>query len=119
MAERQVDDVDVEAGPYVKVEATGLRLTIAGQTLTGDFAFEKVTSTPASGPARTVVRVGAANVSLRLGDGAADFVRVTDGQGALILSNGGLAGTVSATVNVSVPGVAFTGSDLVEIVQTP
>src|SRR5262249_51080088 len=110
--------LDVDPGPYVKVQATGLRLTIAGQTLTGDFAFESTTSAPISGPARNVVRVGAANVSLRLGDGAADFVRVTDGQGALILSDAGLAGTFGATVSVSIPGVVFSGSFTVSVNNT-
>src|SRR5207302_10552457 len=28
------------AGPYLRVEATGVKLTMAGQTLTGDFALE-------------------------------------------------------------------------------
>src|SRR6185436_13503479 len=37
--------LDLPAGPYIRVEGTNIKLTIAGQSLTGNFAFEKLTST--------------------------------------------------------------------------
>jgi hypothetical protein len=111
--------VDLPAGPYLRVEGTNISLSIAGQSLSGDFSFERSTSTPTTGgAARTVVRVAAANVSLRLGNGTTDFVRVSDGRGALLITPAGLAGTISATVELNVPGVTFSGRFGIDINNT-
>ena len=50
--------VALPAGPYVRVAATGATLTVAGQSLSGDFDFER-------GPSAT--RVTLANVTVDLG----------------------------------------------------
>ena len=104
------------AGPYVRVDGTGVNLTIAGQVLSGDFSFEKkVTGTAPN--ETTFLSIAAANIALRLGDANQDYVRVTNGRGALVIKKSGtgpgatnvLAGSVSAEVELLVPGVTFRG----------
>ena len=104
----------VPAGPFVRVDGTGVKLGVAGQTLTGDFAFEQTTDSAS----RTVVKVGVANLGLRLGDGTTDFVVVSGGNGALVISPAGFAGTLAATVALNIPGVTFSGTLSVTIAQT-
>jgi len=87
-------------------EALGAELSVIGQTLSGDFSFERV----ATGNGAGDVRIAASNVSLILGDGSSGIVSVTGGQGALLLTGTGLAGEVSGTVTMNVPGVSFDGS---------
>src|SRR5436305_7564607 len=55
-------DLNLPAGPYLRIEGDGAGLTVAGQTVSGNFVFERVTDS--SG---TVVRVSATNVSASLG----------------------------------------------------
>ena len=50
--------VNLEAGPYTKFEGTGLELKVAGQTLSGDFSFEK----EANGDVRGAVTNGALKI---------------------------------------------------------
>ncbi|MEK7414136.1 MAG: hypothetical protein AAB263_12550, partial [Planctomycetota bacterium] len=96
------------AGPYLRVEATGVNLTIAGQSLSGNFAFEKATTTGAN--PSSVIRIAATNVSLQLGDGTTNFVSLTNGSGAFLITSAGLAGKVGGTVTLNVPGVTFKGT---------
>ena len=59
-----------------------MQLSVAGQTLSGDFAFEQSSTTnPSTGVTRTATRVVAQNVSLRLGGGGTDVVVLTNGRG--------------------------------------
>src|SRR5204862_369378 len=51
------------AGPYLRVAGTGIQLSVSGQTLSGDFAFERLVD----GNGAPVVRVAAANVNFALG----------------------------------------------------
>ena len=104
----------VPAGPFVRVDGTGVKLGVAGQTLTGDFAFEQTTDSANN----KVVKVGVANLGLRLGDGTTDFVVVSGGNGALVISPAGFAGTLAATVALNIPGVTFSGTLSVSIAQT-
>src|SRR6185295_11277971 len=80
----------------------GMQLRLAGQTLTGDFAFEQARS--ASAAATAEVRVAANNMAVNLGNG---LLQVSDGQGFFLIANGGLAGTADATIALNVPGVTF------------
>ena len=110
--------LDLPAGPYLRVEGTGIQLDILGQRLSGDFAFEQSTDLGANGapggplPADadvTVVRIGARNVNLSLG-GATPLISITGAQGALFILPAGIAGRVQGTVAVNVPGVSLTGA---------
>lgn len=98
--------LQLTAGPFVRVTGEGVTLSVLGQTLTGNFSFEQVTA--AGGEKLTTVI--ASNVSLSLGDGTTSFVSVTNGEGALLLTSAGLAGQLSGTIGINVPGVTFVGS---------
>lgn len=106
--------LSVVAGPYVKVEGTGIVLTIAGQRLSGDFAFEKATLTGGA----TVVKIAATNINLGIGDGTRDFLSISDGQALFVTTTAGLAGSVSGNVAVSIPGVSLSGTISVAINNT-
>src|SRR5581483_389615 len=82
--------IKVPAGPYLRVSGTNVMLQVAGQTLTGDFSFER-TSTPGGTP---VVTVTFANVGLVLGGGV---VTVSKANGVFVLTSAGLAGSTAAT----------------------
>jgi hypothetical protein len=96
--------------PFLRVEGTDLALGVFGQTLSGDFAFEQITTTTAGQPEESL-RISLANVELRLGDGTTDFVRVTEGTGYfLIMTTGagataktGIAGQLGAKVALDIP----------------
>ena len=103
--------LSLPAGPFVRIEGTGVALNVAGQTLTGDFVLEQVTT----GSGLTEIRVAASNVTLSLGG----VVSLTNGQGVLVIvpntpgvtpKDGGIAGQLSATVAVNVPDVTFQGA---------
>ncbi|HEX4525985.1 MAG TPA: VCBS repeat-containing protein, partial [Gaiellaceae bacterium] len=96
-------------GPYLKIAVTGLSVTIAGQTLTGDFSFTKTA---------TESTVDLANVGLRLGSATHDFVVVSNGSGHFTLLTNGITGTVTATVAVDIPNVTVGGTFSVTIDTT-
>src|SRR5262249_39271818 len=83
--------------------ALGAQLSVLGQTLTGNYSFDRVTTGAPTG----TLRVGATNVSLALGDGTNSIVSVTAGTGAFLLSGNGLAGELTATVALAFPGLSF------------
>ena len=94
--------IDVPGGPYLRFEATGLVLTVAGQQLSGDFSFEKVTTDAGA----TLTRIAATHVTASLGG----MLRLTDGTALILLTGTGLAGSIGGTVALTVPGVAVAGS---------
>ena len=100
--------LDLPAGPFLRVEAINAELTILGQTLTGNFAFEKF-QLPGT-PVRDVIKVSASNVGLRLGDGSTDFVVLSEGVGLFLLLPEGIAADVQADVALNIPGITFGGT---------
>ena len=115
--------LDLPAGPYLRVEGTGVQLDILGQRLSGDFAFERATDlgddnvpggTALADQDTTIVRVGATNVALSLGG----VITVSSGQGALFITPAGIAGRVTGNVAVNVPGVSLSGALAVEFNNT-
>jgi hypothetical protein len=99
-------------GPYLKVEGSNVVLGVAGQSISGSFAFEQITE-----GTEKKIRISAADVSLKLGGGAGDVVTVNNGSGYLVVTSHGMIGAVGATVGLNVPGVTFSGSFNVLIVQ--
>ncbi len=95
----------VPAGPYLRLEATGATLTVAGQILSGDFAVAKVTSQNAG----TILELGVANGSVALG-GSSGPLSITGVTGALFVDAGQVAGTLAATVALHVPGLVVAGT---------
>ncbi|MCU1583444.1 MAG: hypothetical protein JWO01_2832, partial [Microbacteriaceae bacterium] len=85
------------AGPYVRVGGSGVILSIAGQSLSGDISFERL------GATTTIVL---ANVAIRIGSGGADILTMTGGAGKLTLAVVGMSGTITGTVALTVPGVS-------------
>ena len=98
----------LQAGPYLRVEGTGIRIEMFGQRVSGDIVLEKARSGGVD-----VVRVGLRNVSAAFGDGTTDLVTLSEGVGLLVITGpsgstaGGLAGTLSGRVRMSVPGVGL------------
>ncbi|CAB5080406.1 hypothetical protein D3OALGB2SA_510, partial [Olavius algarvensis associated proteobacterium Delta 3] len=125
------DDIEtlvLPAGPFISAAVSGLSLDIFGQRLTGDFTFTRrstgdgLDNIPGTEDDPVEIRVAARNVTLRLGTDARDFVVVQDGTGDLQIfggPDGGLAGRLSATVTVDVPGVMVSGTFEVRINSTP
>ncbi|MGB8165867.1 MAG: hypothetical protein WCF18_00050, partial [Chthoniobacteraceae bacterium] len=106
----------LDAGNFVRVEATNLEAVILGQRLNGDFSIERILTT---GPTPSaVVRIALGNVSLALGDGTTDYVTITNGTGAFVIKQAGLAGDVSGTVGINVPNVAFSAGLKLQINTT-
>jgi hypothetical protein len=106
--------VIAEAGPYLRVEGTGIQLQVLGQSLTGDFSFEKVASGGAdhnlatTADNSTVIRIAASHVRLGRGSGTTDYGVVEDGHGSLLIASAGVAGQLQATVRVqNIDGVSF------------
>ena len=105
--------LDLPAGDYLRVAATGVTLTIAGQTMTGDVAFEK------SGSDLTL---SVSKLTIRLG-GATPVVSLTNGNGVLVLRNDGPTGTgprimvgrLTGTIAVTIPGVSVSGDFGLEV----
>ena len=98
--------LDVVAGPYTKVAATGVVLSIAGQTLTGDVSFEQ-------GTTATVLK--ASNLALSLGGGV---VTLENGNGTFTFGTGTpktMTGNISGTVALHVPGVELSGTLALEV----
>ncbi|NOS68309.1 MAG: calcium-binding protein, partial [Verrucomicrobia bacterium] len=100
-----VTQISLPSGPYLRIDATNATLTIAGQTLSGDFAFEQFTNIGS----QKIIRVGMANVTIGLGSAGA-LVNVTDAEGFLLITPDGVAGTLAAFISVNVPGVSFSGA---------
>ena len=105
---------DLPAGPYVRVEALGAALTLGGQTLTGDLAFERSTTQAGA----TVVRVVASHVGLTLTAGTTPVATLTDGSGLILLTSTGMALQLGGTIAVTVPGVTVTGALVVQANST-
>jgi hypothetical protein len=97
---------DLPAGPYLRVDAIGTTISVGGQTLTADITFQR--GVDASGS--TVVRAGVANGSLTFTAGGSPVISLTDGTGALLLSDAGFAASLSGTVAVTLPGISLSGS---------
>ncbi len=101
----QTISLNLPAGPYVRFEATGVKIAFNGQSLTGDVAFEKATSNGIA-----VTRVAFRNVTAAFGDGTTPIVSLTAGQGMFLLGNAGLAGTIAGTVSLKIPGASLSGT---------
>ena len=92
--------VELPAGRFLRVQGVGVELTVAGQTLSGDFAIERVTSDDGVTPLTTV---GVRNVTFGLQAGSTPIVSLTDGRGAMVLQSTGLAGEIRGLVALSLP----------------
>ncbi len=106
--------LSVPAGPYLRVAGTDVELTVAGKTISGDFTFEQTTDSMGN----KFIRITAANVALALGNGSANFVHVSDASGTLVIDNDGFAGSLTASITLTIPGVQFSGTFTLSIAET-
>ena len=108
------------AGPYVRVDITGLagnpaKLTVSGQHFEGNFALEVIDSTPNG----STVRVVATGVTAKFGDGTNELVSLINGSGYFIVKGAGVAASIEGLVIVKdIEGVSFAGSFAVEVNTT-
>src|SRR5207302_1558622 len=110
--------INLPAGPYLRVQGTGVTLTLKLSAtnqlvLTADFALEQVSASVTTGNATTTasqVRVGVSKLHFSFGDGTNNLIDVTQGSGFFVIATGGLAGTVSASVASDVSGVSLSGT---------
>ncbi len=99
--------IDLPAGPYVRIFGSNVQLAVMGQTLSGDFSVEQNAGT---------TRIVASNVTLRLTAGTTELLSITNGAATFLVgSGGGIAGTLSGTVTLNIPGVTFGGTLRLEL----
>ncbi|MDA7536176.1 hypothetical protein N8534_00340, partial [bacterium] len=115
-------DIDLPAGPYFRIGVANAVLSIAGQSLSGSFAIENVTTSTG-----TLLSITALDVALSLGDGQKEYVSLTKGVGTLLVientinnvTTKGLAGRISGTVELkNIPGVSLSSELVLEINNT-
>src|SRR5207249_11623852 len=75
----QAVGVDLPAGPYLRVTGINTTLTVLGQTLTGNFAFERITWADHT----SAISLGVSNATFSLNTDAKDIAAVTSGRGPL------------------------------------
>ena len=108
-----VDVVFDTADRVTVLQALNVDMDIMGQTLHGNFAFDKVTDENNAG----ALRIAMTDVSVYLGDGA-NGVSVTGAVGSFLFTSAGLAGELTGTVNATIPGVSFGGSFTIAVNTT-
>jgi hypothetical protein len=107
--------VNLPAGPYFRVEGNAvIDLALPGNvlqaSLTGDFLFEPYDPPTVPGDSDSVVTVGVSNLSFDFTILGSDLLQVTNGSGALVFKNDGLLGSMTADVNVNLPGLDLDGA---------
>src|SRR5262249_5482263 len=99
---------------YLQIQGTHVQMSILqAVNLTGDFTLQQVTTSAGS-----QISIAAANVHLGLGDGSRDLVTVDGAAGFFVVTPSGLAGSLSGTAAVTVPGVSLSGTFKVAINTT-
>ena len=94
--------VNLEAGPYSKFEGTGLNLKVAGQTLSGDFGFEKDSNGDVSGSVK--------DGDLTIVDTGINIIALTEINGSFEMSSEGTYGALQVGGSTfTVPGVMMSG----------
>ena len=101
--------LDLPKGQFLRIAATGVELSIAGQTMTGNVALEQ-TSVTVNNVTSQVTVLAISDLELELGNG---LLTLTDGNGVFVFGTVGqvktMAGTVSGTVELNLPEVELTG----------
>ena len=98
------------ANKHVEFTGSGVDVTIAGQTLQGDFTVEQRPSGN-----QTTVTVGATHVNVSLAGGAAS---ISEGSGGFILSSAGFAGSAGGTLHLAAGGVSVQGDFRLDVNET-
>src|ERR1043166_2998185 len=105
------ETVNLPAGQYYRVSGHAvIGLTLPQVSLTGDFVFEPrdTNGHPEDGNEETVI--GMSNLTFTLDTGVVALLNVTNGSGAFVLTEDGMAGIASATASLAVPGITVSGT---------
>jgi hypothetical protein len=106
--------VALPAGRFVRVElgtsSSPFTIGAFGQTLSGVFAFEQVTTSGPDGVLgttddRAVLRIAATGVALHVGPDAGTGFSLTGGSALLLLTPDGMAGRISGTATLRAQGI--------------
>lgn len=103
-----VEELNLPPGPYNRVSTQGpVSFSVGGQSVTAELVLTMVDA------ATDYVAVGVSNLDLTLAAGPISL-QVTDGTGALVIEEAGLAGDVTAgeVALVGVPGVTLDATNL-------
>ena len=95
------ETLNLPAGQFVRVVGTGIQLDVFGQSLTANLIFEQATTATGA----SIVRLGFAGVAMQLTADGTTIVDVTSGQGGLLISDAGIAGSISVTAALTIPGI--------------
>ena len=109
-------DLLLPAGPFLRIEGTGVSLNVLGQSLGGNFAIEQVTEADGT----TLTRIAASAVTLELGPEVTTdnhVLELNNGAGAFLLTSAGIAGRLSGTVTINAPGIVA-GADFTLAINT-
>ncbi len=113
------ETVSLPAGPYYRLSGNAsIVLTTPNATLTGDFVFEPndTDANPANGDEEFLL--GVANLQFTFDEGASALLTVTNGSGAFVFTDAGVAGSTTATVALNVSALNLTGTFHVRLNDT-
>ncbi|MEX1357603.1 MAG: VCBS repeat-containing protein, partial [Gaiellaceae bacterium] len=100
------------AGPFLRVRVAGASVQVLGQSLSGSFTFEQLTTAAGT----KVVRIAFTGVELFVGDQGSNIgVRLQSGTGALLITPQGIAGRLSGTPTFTLGGSFSVGAALVTV----
>ena len=110
-------DDGAEVKQFVAIDAT---LDILGQSIQGDFDFSQATTLGPDGAFGnpddgSTLTIEATEVNISLGSETAG-VDIVKASGVLIVTEAGIAGTISGGVGVKVPGIIFQGIDTTQAI---
>ncbi len=106
--EEIIEELNLPPGPYNRVSTQGpVTFSVGGQSITAELVLTMVDA------ATDYVAVGVSNLDLTLAAGPISL-QVTDGVGAMVIEEAGLAGDVTAgeVALVGVPGVTLNATNL-------
>ena len=90
------EGLDLAAGPYLRLEADPITLTIGGQELRGSFAIEQLVTTAGI----SITRIAASDITATLGP-----VALSGGTGNFLITPAGIGGRLSGSVGITLPGL--------------
>ena len=91
-------DLDLPAGPFLRLEATNAHLDVTGASLSADVVVERVGG---------VLAVGVSKASISLASG---LVTVTNGSGLFVLNGSSVFGRATGTLTETIAGVDLSGT---------
>jgi len=101
-----LNTISLPKGPFLRVAGEDITLTVLGQTLTGNFAFEQMTTEAG----QKVIRVGVSKVGLEITTDDQPILVLSNGVGSLLITPGGIAGELKIDAALNIPNFNFSAS---------